>query len=278
MAGRTEDREAKLDELLRVAFEQSEGVPERVINGNKVRERLGVDQREFRELGQELKAWGYVDNHRTKMWDALSLTTEGVLRARGRASMIERDIRENGQSLTIARGGVIVNQVVGVKAVGKGYFVFRPGVDVRTNDEIRTVVGDAYYVVDIDDVPREAVMAHFETQVERDRRLAASQPSSTTINMRDAYGPNINTGTQRDVSMTAEFDFRSIEQEIDQRGGADAEELRQALAEIRAALEQDGTLRQGMLARFGRAMRENTWFTSHVGQEIVEWMGKAAGG
>lgn len=187
------------------------------------------------------------------------------------------DLQEYGLDLIIARGGDNLGVFRGIKT-RQGTFIFPPDVNVRTNDEIRTQQ-DTYYVVDVDAVGSEAVVAHFETQVQRDQRLAASQTSSTTnINMRDAYSSNINTGTQRDVSMTAGFDFRSIEQEIDQRGGADAQELREALEEIRTALERDGSLRQGMLARFGRVMRDNAWFTSHVGQEIVEWMGRAAGG
>lgn len=279
MAENIEDRRAKREQFLEIVYDLKNGTPGKYANFRQILSPLGVEYNEYRDLAHYLHETGYVDAQGMNS-SAVALTVQGVSHVEERkekSGMIERDIREHGQALTISRGGEIITQLVGVKVPGKGRFVFRPGEDVRTNDEIRTTAGDAYYVLDVDDVPREGLIAHFETQAQRNQRLAASRPSTTNINMGDAYGSNINTGTQYDVQMDTGFDFRSIEQQIDQRGGADAEELRQALTEIRASLEQDGSLRRGTLARFGGAIRDNAWFTSHVGKEIVEWMARAGG-
>lgn len=191
-------------------------------------------------------------------------------------ALVEQDIRRYGQTLEIRREGQLVQEVFGVKDPNKGRFILRSGTDVHTNDTVvDTANGSEYHVTDVSTVPTEAIIAEYETVHQRQARSEASRPSNISIG--DVYGSNVNTGTQRDLSMNPAFDFRSIEREIDRRGGGDADELREALDEVRQMVERDGALEKGALKKFGEVFQRNAWFTSHVGQQIVQWLAQAAG-
>jgi hypothetical protein len=78
-------------------------------------------------------------------------------------------------------------------------------------------------------------------------------------------------GTQIRAQLTANFNFEEIEREIEQRGEADTDELREALEQVMRLMDEGQTMDRGVLARFGEVMRRNSWFTSHVAQALVRW-------
>jgi hypothetical protein len=98
----------------------------------------------------------------------------------------------------------------------------------------------------------------------------ASVPSSPIFQF---YG-NVQSsiiGTQNHAELTANFDFGEIEREIERHGGADTDELQEAVEQVKRLIDEGQILDRGTLARFGEVMRRNSWFTSHVAQALVGW-------
>jgi hypothetical protein len=149
--------------------------------------------------------------------------------------------------------------------------------DIRDGDWLTSKQsGQAFRVTELDVPPQfvglAIIKARYESKQAYEDRMATRTAGGTNITGGTFYGSNLNWGDQRGVEVSGTFDFSSIEREIGQRGGEDAEELRSALAEVRAAVEKGEPLKEGMLARFARAIREHSWFSSHMGQEIVKWL------
>jgi hypothetical protein len=104
----------------------------------------------------------------------------------------------------------------------------------------------------------------------------ASVPSSPIFQF---YG-NVQSsiiGTQNHAELTANFDFGEIEREIERHGGADTDELQEAVEQVKRLIDEGQILDRGTLARFGEVMRRNSWFTSQLVHEPrgsgSRWMG-----
>lgn len=76
-------------------------------------------------------------------------------------------------------------------------------------------------------------------------------------------------GTHNTNELTNNFDFRAVEQRIEQEGGEDKEELREALAEIHRLLESGQSLDRGALSKFSGVMERHSWFTGSVAQGLI---------
>jgi hypothetical protein len=76
-------------------------------------------------------------------------------------------------------------------------------------------------------------------------------------------------GTHNTAERTNLFDFRSIEVEIEERGGEDTEELKAALAEVRNLVEAGESLDRGALSKFSGVMEKHSWFTGSVMQALL---------
>jgi|SRR5215211_3624376 len=198
-------------------------------------------------------------------------------------SLFERQIR-SGPVFYIVREGQQVGYESGYKNSGDRTIVFRPNVDVRIGDwlVIVTTEGAEYYVVDTDPMPDVGfgsaplgLKTRYLTRRDYDKEESGSLPPPPSITFGDFHGnPNINTGTQRDVYIAGDhtFDFRSIEQEIAQSGAPESEELLAAVRELRTHLENAEPLRPGMLARVSEAAQKYSWFSTHLGKALVDWL------
>jgi len=76
-------------------------------------------------------------------------------------------------------------------------------------------------------------------------------------------------GTHNTAELTNTFDFRAIGQRIEEEGGEDKEELRQALAQVQRLLERGEYLDRGALSRFSGVMEKHSWFTGSVMQALL---------
>ena len=84
-----------------------------------------------------------------------------------------------------------------------------------------------------------------------------------TFNVGNAYHPIF--GTQQHAEMSnVSFDFRTVEagldraeEEIERRGGCDAAELRELIAEVRALHESGEPVDRGRLARYLGVIQDN---------------------
>lgn len=84
-------------------------------------------------------------------------------------------------------------------------------------------------------------------------------------------------GTHNTAELTNNFDFRAVEQRIEEEGGEDAAELREALEEVRKLLENGDKLDRGALARFGDVMQRNSWFSGAMMNALLGFATQATG-
>jgi len=84
-------------------------------------------------------------------------------------------------------------------------------------------------------------------------------------------------GTHNTAELTNSFDFRAIEQRIEEEGGEEKEELRRALAQVQRLLERDEYLDRGALSQFSGAMEKHSWFTGSVMQALLGFATQAVG-
>jgi hypothetical protein len=99
--------------------------------------------------------------------------------------------------------------------------------------------------------------------------------SVTFFNVGNAYGSIF--GTQEHAAMNnVSFDFRTVEAELDraeeeveQRGGRDAGELKELIAEVRALHESGEPLESGSLAKYLGVIRRNAWIASPIAGTLL---------
>jgi hypothetical protein len=98
---------------------------------------------------------------------------------------------------------------------------------------------------------------------------------SVTFNVGNAYGSIF--GTQQHAEMNnVSFDFRTVEAELDraeeeveQRGGRDAAELKELIAEVRALHESGEPLESGSLAKYLGVIQRNAWIASPIAGTLL---------
>ena len=112
--------------------------------------------------------------------------------------------------------------------------------------------------------------------VDSDFVLPDSQPASSNFHFHGDVNQSI-IGTQNRAELTNNFDFRSIEQQIEREGGEDKEELKRALAQVERLIERGDYLDRGALAQFSGAMERHSWFTGSVMQALLGFATQAAG-
>lgn len=84
-------------------------------------------------------------------------------------------------------------------------------------------------------------------------------------------------GTHNTAELTNTFDFRAIEQRIEEEGGEDKEELKRALAQVQRLLERGDYLDRGALSQFSGVMERHSWFTGSVMQALLGFATQAVG-
>jgi hypothetical protein len=98
---------------------------------------------------------------------------------------------------------------------------------------------------------------------------------NVTFNVGNAYGSIF--GTQQHAEMNyVSFDFNTVEAElfraeteVDQRGGRDAAELKELLAEVRALHESGEPLDRGRLAKYLGVVQRNGWIAGPVAGALL---------
>jgi hypothetical protein len=95
-----------------------------------------------------------------------------------------------------------------------------------------------------------------------------------TFNVGNAYGSIF--GTQQHAEMNVSFDFRTVEAELDraeeeveQRGGRDAAELKELIAEVRALHESGDSLDRGRLAKYLEVLQRNGWISGPIAGTLL---------
>lgn len=105
--------------------------------------------------------------------------------------------------------------------------------------------------------------------------LERESGANVTFNVGNAYGSIF--GTQEHAEMNnVSFDFRTVEAELDKaeeeverRGGRDAAELKELIAEVRKAHENGEPLEKGGLARFLGVIQRNGWVAGPIAGTLL---------
>jgi hypothetical protein len=106
--------------------------------------------------------------------------------------------------------------------------------------------------------------------------LPDPEPTSASFHFHGDVNQSI-IGTQNRAELTNNFDFRSIEPQIEREGGEDKEELKRALAQVERLIERGEYLDRGALAQFSGAMERHSWFTGSVMQALLGFATQAVG-
>jgi hypothetical protein len=102
------------------------------------------------------------------------------------------------------------------------------------------------------------------------------QPASgVTFNVGNAYGSIF--GTQQHAQMNnVSFDFSTVEsvldraeEDVERRGGRDAAELKELIAEVRALHESGGPVDKGRLAKYLEVIQRNGWIASPIAGTLL---------
>ncbi len=99
--------------------------------------------------------------------------------------------------------------------------------------------------------------------------------ANVTFNVGNAYGSIF--GTQQHAEMNnVSFDFRTVDAELDKaeeeaerRGGRDAAELKELIAEVRKAHENGEPLEKGRLAKFLGVIQRNGWVAGPIAGTLL---------
>jgi hypothetical protein len=193
---------------------------------------------------------------------------------------LEPFMRKGGENFRLERGDEHF-VVEGIKNRGTKEIRFRPRTDVRTGDWLRDDSGRRFYVHDTD-VQRGfnrqplALVASYQTEAEH-QEAQSQQPavSNVTFNVGNAYGSIF--GTQQHAEMNnVSFDFGTVEaeldraeEEIERRGGPDAPELKELLAEVRALHEGGEPLDRGRFAKYLEVIQRNGWIAGPIAGTLL---------
>ncbi len=105
--------------------------------------------------------------------------------------------------------------------------------------------------------------------------LQRDAAANVTFNVANAYGSIF--GTQEHAEMNnVSFDFSTVEAELDkaeeemeQRGGRDAEELKELIAEVRKAHENGEPLDKGRFAKYLGVIQRNGWVAGPIAGTLL---------
>jgi hypothetical protein len=187
---------------------------------------------------------------------------------------------EHGEDFRLERGNETF-VVEGIKTRSEKEIKFRPGTDVRPGDWLRDESGLRFYVNDTEvqrGFEREpfALIASYQTDAEHQAARAQQTPApNVTFNVGNAYGSIF--GTQEHAEMShVSFDFGAVEveldkaeEEVERRGGRDAAELRELIAEVRAAHENGEPPDKGRFAKYLGVIQRNGWVAGPIAGTLL---------
>ncbi|HEV8046019.1 MAG TPA: hypothetical protein VGP38_12605 [Rubrobacter sp.] len=80
-------------------------------------------------------------------------------------------------------------------------------------------------------------------------------------------------GTQQHAQvLQPTFTFGELEEEIDRRGGEDAEALKAMVREIGSTLEHQDSLSRGKLKEYGELLSKHAWLTGPIAQQVLSYL------
>ena len=177
-----------------------------------------------------------------------------------------------GETFELERGGEIM-KVEGIRKHDEREVLFEPGTDVKPGDWLIVDSGHRFYVreSDVQMYNRQpfALQAFYQTVAEYEVAQSPAEPQAPTFNI---FGPTYssNIGTQQNAQiLQPTFTFGDLEQEIDRRGGEDAEALKEMMSQIRVTLEDQDSLSRGRLLGWSDLLNRHAWITGPIAQLLL---------
>ena len=99
-------------------------------------------------------------------------------------------------------------------------------------------------------------------------RIQQSAPASVTFNVGNAYGSIFGTQQHAQI-LQPNFEFNTLEEEIEERGGEDTEALKNMLREIRTTLEQQESLGRRSLEGWSELINRHSWIAGPIAQLLL---------
>lgn len=252
-------------------------------NEDEVGKRIGLDPDQPDLLDKlvrmtfDLLERGYIESQSKGLgsgYRALRITTKGTDEAKKASDPIVQRKEERARLL---RTIYLLSDGNPAQLVRWRDIASELGLDAGNREHLKQVIAVAEYmqhsglvVIIGDRGTAYMITAEGVNEVERNGQQEATSTTTTTTNFNfnaPVHGSVI--GTNNTAELTNNFDFRRIEVEIEEKGGADKEELREALAEIRGLLESGQSLDRGALSKFSEVMERHSWFTGSVAQGLI---------
>jgi hypothetical protein len=95
-----------------------------------------------------------------------------------------------------------------------------------------------------------------------------SAPTSVTFNVGNAYGSIFGTQQHAQI-LQPNFEFKTLEEEIEERGGEDTEALKNMVREIRTTLEQQESLGRRRLEGWSELINRHSWIAGPIAQLLL---------
>lgn len=116
----------------------------------------------------------------------------------------------------------------------------------------------------------EGIDAHYQVKVIKEMTRELTQASTTSFNIGTVYGSNV--GTYGSASVTNIFNFEKVDQLIEEKGGADKEELRQMIAEIKEMFEDSEKVKKGSLGSYSEKLEKHSWISGSIAQMALGFL------
>jgi hypothetical protein len=251
--------------FLRTVYDLAEGIPSHPIQGEDVAKRLGLDL-----LGQEFHGLAYFHQKAKNIealetnWGRFIITVKGISEVENRAMPESRQERRSRFLRALYdlgeghRGAIVAKEEIAARL---GMDADDPNDDAELTNMARYFEERGYARRLYAGYAALSITSKGIDEVEGNR--PQSQTISNVFNVSGhLYNPVI--GTHNTANFSGEFDFTTIEQRIETEAGADKEELRELVNEVRSLLEQDGALNRGFLSRFNAKLKEYDWLANAV--------------
>lgn len=198
--------------------------------------------------------------------------------ARAMREATETVLRELGQKFYVRRGEV-TDEVVGRRDARKRLIMLAGHTVVHEGDIFTCPTsGDELIITNVDRTVVGPIAvkttAEYETPKQREQRLADERRRSTpsfSIGPGATFQGSI-VGTQQHAQLTASFDQRAIEAEIERRGGEDVDALKAMVAEIREMLDDSNKISRGSLVHYSELLERHSWIAGALAQTMIGWL------
>ena len=191
--------------------------------------------------------------------------------------IFENFLRRHGIDMRIERDGEIISTIPGLPnretATNRQYVGFRPGTDIKVDDEVITPANERLYITETQasyfQKHQEEIKAFYMTEAEKHRK-ETEQRQSNVYNIGTAYGSVI--GTANTATINYKTNFQELRERAELENAPDKEQVQKLIDLVEMIVNGQVPLQKGLLSRFSETMERHSWITSAVASALVSWL------